>query len=74
MKKDPLFWNKVSIVLSILLGIGYITLGTWSSIQILSWFGKSIPLLGNLIIGFFTGTITIPIAIVGMILRMFGVF
>jgi len=51
-----------------------LTLGAWSLIQILSWFGKSIPLLYNVIIGLFTGEFSIPIAIVGKILKACGVF
>lgn len=48
--------------------------GAWSIIEILSWFGKSIPLIGSIIIGLFAGEISIPIAIAGWILRMFGAF
>lgn len=48
--------------------------GTWSSIEILSWFHKSIPLIGNIVIGIFAGEVTIPVAIVGWVLRLFGIF
>lgn len=51
-----------------------ITLGAWSVIQILSWFGKSIPLLGSIVIGLFTGEFSIPIAVVGKILKACGIF
>lgn len=51
-----------------------ITLGAWSIIEILSWFNKSIPLLANVLIGLFVGEISIPVAIVGYILRFFGLF
>lgn len=51
-----------------------LSIGAWSVIEILSWFGKSIPLLGNIIIGLFVAEISIPVAIVGTILKAFGVF
>ena len=51
-----------------------ITVGTWSVIEILSWFGKSIPLIANLIIGLFVGEFSIPVAVVGYLLKVFGVF
>lgn len=51
-----------------------LTLGAWSIIEILSWFGKSIPLLANIIIGLFAGEISIPIAIAGCLLKLFEVF
>ena len=51
-----------------------LSIGAWSVIEILSWFGKSIPLWGNVIIGLFTAEFSVPIAIVGWILRILGVF
>lgn len=48
--------------------------GAWSIIEILSWFGKSIPLLVSITIGLFAGEISIPVAIVGWILKLFGIF
>lgn len=51
-----------------------ITVGTWSVIEILSWFGKTIPIWGSILIGLFVGEFSIPIAIIGWILRMCGVF
>lgn len=48
--------------------------GAWSIIEILSWFGKSIPLLGSIVIGLFVGEVSIPIAIVGWILKACGIF
>lgn len=51
-----------------------ISIGTWSVIEILSWFNKSIPLLGCSVIGLFAGEISIPIAIIGKILKACGVF
>jgi len=51
-----------------------ITLGTWATNEILSWFGKSIPLWADALIGLFTGEFSIPVAIVGWILKFFGIF
>lgn len=51
-----------------------VSVGAWSVIQILSWFGKSIPLLANIVIGLFVGEFSIPIAIIGKILKVCGVF
>lgn len=50
------------------------TLGAWSMIEILSWFGKSIPMFANLIIGLFVAEISVPVSIGGYLLRLFGVF
>lgn len=50
------------------------TIGAWSVIEILSWFDKKIPLIASATIGLFVGEISIPIAIVGKILKAFGVF
>lgn len=49
------------------------TLGAWSIIEILSWFGKTIPLVASIVIGLIAGEISIPIAIIGWILRICGV-
>lgn len=51
-----------------------ITIGAWSIIEILSWFGKSIPIFASILIGLFAGQISVPVAIVGYILKLFGVF
>lgn len=63
--------GKITII--ILLGINLVV-GTWSIIEILSWFGKSIPLLGSVVLGLFAAEVSIPIAFVGYILRIFGIF
>lgn len=51
-----------------------ISIGAWSISEILSWFGKSIPLIGSAIIGLFAGEISIPVAIIGWILKICGIF
>jgi len=51
-----------------------ITIGAWSVNEILSWFSKSIPFWADGLIGLFVGQFSIPIAVIGMILRVFGVF
>lgn len=51
-----------------------LSIGAWSISEILSWFGKWIPLIASVIIGLFAGEISIPIAIIGWVLRICGVF
>ena len=41
---------------------------------ILSWFSKDIPFIADMIIGIFVSAISMPVAIVEWILRLFGVF
>jgi len=57
----------------IILGINAVV-GTWSVVEILSWLDKSIPLLGSFVIGLFIGEFSIPVAIIGKILKACGVF
>jgi hypothetical protein len=40
----------------------------------LSWFGKDIPIIADIIIGLFVGEVSIPVAIIGWILKICGVF
>ena len=51
-----------------------LTFGAWSVMEILSWFGKSIPMIWNVVIGFFVGEVSIPVAIIGWILKICGMF
>ena len=51
-----------------------LTIGAWSVSEILSWFGKDIPKLFDMLIGAITGEATIPIAAVGYILKICGIF
>jgi hypothetical protein len=51
-----------------------LTVGGWSVDAILSWFGKDIPFLADTVIGLFVAELSIPVAIVGSILKAFGVF
>lgn len=48
--------------------------GGMSVAYILAWFGKDIPMIMDVIIGLIFGEISIPIALVGYILKLFGVF
>lgn len=48
--------------------------GTWSVSEILSWFGKTIPTWADFIIGLFVGQFSIPIAVIGKILKACGIF
>jgi hypothetical protein len=50
------------------------TLGGVAVDYILSWFGKDIPVLGDIVIGLFTAQLAIPVAIAGWVLRLCGVF
>jgi len=66
------------------MGLGYlfiivvivlnVTIGAWSVGEILSWFGKDIPLLGDAVIGLFAAEVSVPVAIIGAILKACGVF
>lgn len=51
-----------------------VTIGTISVIEILSWFDKTVPMATNIFMGFLLGEITVPIALCGWVLRLFGVF
>jgi hypothetical protein len=51
-----------------------IIIGAWSVSEILSWFGKDIVLIGDVLIGLLAGEISIPVAIIGWVLKCFGVF
>lgn len=62
-----------SALITLIAFVLYIAASAVSTIEILSWFGKSIPMWGNVIIGLFAGDLVIPVAVVGHILRMFGV-
>lgn len=64
--------NKLTIAVTILLL--NIAVGGWSVNEILSWFGKNIPFAFDIILGLITGSISIPVAIVGLILKVCGVF
>lgn len=49
-------------------------IGGWSVYEILSWFNKEIPFGWSMVIGLLIGEVTIPVAIVGKILRYCKVF
>ena len=66
--------KKVGCLIPIILVITNLTLGGWSVNMILSWFGKDIPFIADSVIGLFVGEFSFPIAIVGSILKAFGVF
>lgn len=61
-------------MLSFLVVIVHVAISTWSIIEILSWFGKQINIILALIVGVFLGGFTIPVAVVGWILKLCGVF
>jgi hypothetical protein len=63
----------VSVIVLMVLLINLVV-GAWSVNEILSWFNKDIPTIADAIIGLFAGEVSIPVAIVGTILKAFGVF
>ena len=65
---------KIGFIGLIMIMLINLTIGARSVIEILSWFGKSIPMVGNVAIGLFLGEFSIPLAIVGKILKVCGVF
>lgn len=67
-------YEKIGCLTIIAVAAINITVGTWSVIEILSWFGKSIPLIGSIIIGCIGSAVTVPVAIIGYLLQLFGVF
>jgi hypothetical protein len=78
LKGDVKMINKKTkgngcLLVIILLGFNLL-FGAWSVLEILSWFGKSIPWIIAVIIGLIGGEFTIPVAIIGIILRVFGIF
>jgi len=66
--------NSAGCLTVIIVLVINLTIGAWSVIEILSWFGKSIPLLGSIVIGLFAAEVSIPVAIIGWILRICGIF
>lgn len=49
-------------------------IGAWSVAEILSWFGKDIPIFADALIGLFVAEISVPIVFIGWILKVCGVF
>lgn len=68
------FMFGLGVVALIAIIILNLAVGGWSVDVILSWFGKDIPFLADSLIGLFTAEFSVPIAIVGKILLMFGIF
>lgn len=67
--------NKIGCLSTPLIVIIFnLAIGGWSINEILSWFGKNIPWLADIIIGLFLAEVSVPIAIIGEILKIFGVF
>lgn len=75
MKKDH-DWFKVGASSGCLIGILVLafnlTIGAWAVGEILTWFGKDIPTLFDVIIGAVTGEVTVPVAVVGYLLKICG--
>lgn len=58
---------------AILVLIFNLTIGAWSVNYITNYFGKDIPLIGDILIGLFVAEISVPVAVVLAILKFFGV-
>ena len=51
-----------------------IIVGGMSVDYILSWFSKDVPTIADMVIGLFVAEFSVPVAIVGWILKVCGVF
>jgi hypothetical protein len=71
MRKHTSSMGCLPIIIILVINI---TIGAWSVGEILSWFGKDIPLIGDGLIGLVVGEVSIPIAIAGWLLKLFGIF
>lgn len=71
MRINPATTGCGGVVTLLLLNL---LVGGWSVHTILGWFGKNIPFMADTLIGFFVAELSFPIAIVGSILKVFGVF
>jgi hypothetical protein len=65
---------KIGCLIQIIYVVLYFALSTHAVIKILSWFGQSVPLWADIVIGFIGGALAVPIWIIGSILRFCGVF
>lgn len=66
--------SGIGCLLYIILVIFNLIVGGLSIDYILSWFSKDIPFIGDAVIGLFLGEFSVPIAIVGWVLRLCGIF
>jgi len=66
--------GKTPIGCAVLVLIFNLLVGGWSVNQILMWFGKDISAWADILLGVFVAQISFPVAVVGWILRYFGVF
>lgn len=66
--------KNVGCATAIVVAIINLTCGAWSIGEILSWFGKDIPFWGDGLIGLILGQFSVPIAVIGWVLRVCGVF
>lgn len=66
--------NKRGCMIYILILLFNLLFGGWSVNLILGWFGKNIPFIWDVVIGMFVAELSVPVAIVGGILKMCGVF
>lgn len=53
--------NNIGCFTAVVMLILNLSVGAWSVLEILSWFGKSLPLLASIIIGLFSGQYQSPL-------------
>lgn len=73
-KKNKMSIGGIAIGFQLIIFGLYFAFIGWSVDYILNWFGKDIPFIGDFVIGIFAGSVTIPVAVVGWILQLFGIF
>ncbi|XZN14525.1 hypothetical protein ACSW9O_15775 (plasmid) [Clostridium perfringens] len=66
--------NKLGCWFTSLIIIFNLVAGGISIDYILSWWNKDIPMIFDLLIGMIVGEFSVPIAIVGWILKALGIF
>lgn len=66
--------NKKGCLIVIIPVLFNLILGGMSVNYILSWFGKDMSVLGDMLMGLFVAELSIPVAIGGWFLELFGIF
>ena len=66
--------KKVGCGLMLIIALFNGIIGGLSVNYILSWFHKDIPMVFDMLIGLLVGEFSVPVALVGKILKLFGVF
>jgi hypothetical protein len=73
MRSNDLFTGYGCILMAVFLFVN-LFVGAWSvNYLLMEFMGKQIPLLGAMVIGLFAGEVSIPVAVVVLILKACGV-